>query len=227
MKNSITLIICSLLFLNCYTQNNFSISANYGYGNTVWGIKPIEFSFHDIYGNTDTTVFIYTSSSDPCYAFQISGEYAWNKAIVGLSAGMQHFYVRNLIYDGIPALGIPTIISPVANPTPTHYKFGVYGGYTIAAKNNITVTPYLQLGTFIDDYVSDEEGFHWYFNTSMQFAYLIADNFKIYIQPSYDYSRWNSNNENNTDDQKIWIDIYSFTTSFGVSYIFGNKKLSE
>lgn len=227
MKNIITIIICSLSFLNCYTQNNFSVSASYGYGNTVWGLKPIEFSFHDVYDNTDTTVFIYATSSDPCYELEVSGEYAWKKTIFGVAVGMQHFYVRNLIFEGIPALGIPTIISPVANPTPTHFKFGVYGGYTIAAKNNITVTPYFKLGTFIDDYADDKEGFHWYFNTSVQFAYQIANNLKIFIQPTYDYSRWNLKEDVTVNDERIWTDIYSFTTNFGVSCILRSKKLNE
>lgn len=217
IKHIFCVAVCFLTFTQSYTQNNFALSVQYGSGSSAWAIKPIEVDYHDTFGNVDTTVILYTTGSSSCIVFQISALYEIKRAQIGVSVGAEHFYLRNFITDGIPSLGIPTVIGPVANPTPTHFKFGLLAGYDVISTENIELTPLIQLGTFIDDYKNPSgEGFHWYFNINVNFSYKLTDKLKLFIEPEYDYSRWNTPKDVTTNGQRIWIDIYSFTTNFGI-----------
>jgi hypothetical protein len=215
----IPLFIVSIAILNySIAQNKSYLSFQYGSGNSQWSIKPIEMNFTDPFGNVDTTVMLHTTGASPIFSFQATGLYEFKKLQLGIGVNLEHYFLRTLTTDGIPVLGIPTIVSSIANSTPTHFKFGFLSGYTLLNSNKIQITPFLQFGTFVDDFKNPDEGFHWFYNINLQFTYDVSNNLILYIAPAYDYSRLNTSKDITTGDQKVWINIYSFQTLFGIKY---------
>ncbi len=216
MKKSVYFVFYLFLLDSVYSQNNFEISLQYASGNSSWLVKPLKVTLGD------TTIDLISYANCPTFSAQIQTGYNINKHNIGAGFEIQHFFVRDFITQGTPQLGIPTTFATLANTTPTHFKFSINYGYSILKQEKIEILPQLQLGTFIDDYNSGDttEGFHWFGNINIQTNYSIANNTQIFFAPGFDYARLNTTKDVTINDQRIWINIYSFYFSAGVKYNF-------
>jgi len=176
MKKYRLVLITCFIFTKGHSQNNFIVTLDYGYGNTIWQASPIKSTFGD------TTINLIVSGNSPTFIFQSNLLYNKNKIKFGVGNGLQHIYLRELFVQGIPELGLPTTVGPLANPTPNHYKFSINFEYSVFQNEKLKINSALKTGTFVDDYNSGDstEGFHWFSNVNFNVNYKLTKNIELF-----------------------------------------------
>ncbi|HET8964484.1 MAG TPA: hypothetical protein VFM99_11330 [Chitinophagales bacterium] len=220
---TILLTYCSLVLT---AQNNLQLTFEFGHGTSSWQYSKVQMAETNQTGDTLNLYDLDIHANGPTIIGNINLGYNFEKLTIGLGFSAQHFFINELISESIyleeSNIYIPTTFSSYNDPQPTHFKFYPFVEYAFMRENNLELFALLSGGTFYTHSVAanSNEGFHWFVNLSGGLNYSLNKSIDFSISPTFDYSRLNFAAFDDTERKAPYLNIYSFYTSFGLTYKF-------